>query len=140
MEFEQAKGFLRSNHRAVVNTIKPSGAVQSSIVVAGHHEDDLVFVAVRGRSAKVRNLRRNPRCTVTATAADWRQYVVVEGQATLFDYQNTDPEEMRVKLREMFMCCGDNEHPDWEEYDVAMKEQDAVIVLVSPDRVYGLLR
>ena len=47
---------------------------------------------------------------------------------------------MRVKLREMFMCCGDSEHSDWEEYDVAMKEQDAVIVLVAPDRVYGLLR
>ena len=139
MDFEQARPFLQNNHRAVVTTFQRNGAAQSSIVVAGAHEDNLVLVAVRGRSAKVRNLRRDPRCTVTATAADWRNYVVVEGQATLLDYHNTDPEEMRGKLREMFRACGDHEHPDWEEYDVAMREQDAVIVLVAPDRVYGRL-
>jgi preprotein translocase subunit Sss1 len=56
------------------------------------------------------------------------------------DYRNTDPEELRVKLREVFMVCGDHEHPDWEEYDRAMVQQDAVIVVVQPDRVYGLIR
>ena len=140
MDFEQARPFLENNHRAVVTTFQRNGAAQSSIVVAGAYEDNAVVVAVRGRSAKVRNLRRDPRCTVTTTAADWRNYVVVEGHATLLDYHNTDAEEMRVKLREMFRACGGGEHSDWEEYDVAMREQDAVIVLVAPDRVYGLLR
>ncbi len=140
MDFEQARPFLENNHRAVVTTFQRNGAAQSSIVVCGAYEDNLVVVSVRGRSAKVRNLRRDPRCTVTATAADWRNYVVVEGQATLLDYHNTGAEEMRVKLRDMFRACGGGEHSDWEEYDVAMREQDAVIVLVAPDRVYGLLR
>ena len=43
----------------------------------------------------------------------------------------------RVELREVFRACGDKDHPDWEEYDEAMVKQDAVIVLVKPDRVYG---
>ncbi len=140
MEFEDTKEFLRTNHRAVVTTFQRNGAAQSSIVVCGAYHDYMALVSVRGRSAKVRNLRRDPRCTVTATAADWRQYVVVEGTATLMDYRNTDPEEMRVKLREVFRVCGDQDHPDWEEYDRAMVEQDAVIVLVTPERVYGNLR
>ena len=38
------------------------------------------------------------------------------------------------------MACGDNEHPDWEEYDRAMVQQDAVIVRLTPERVYGLIR
>ena len=65
---------------------------------------------------------------------------MVEGTATLTDYHNTDSEVMRQKLRDAFMACGDNEHPDWEEYDRAMVAQDAVIVVVQPDRVYGLIR
>ncbi len=59
---------------------------------------------------------------------------------TLNDYQNTDAEEMRQMLRTAFMACGDNEHPDWEEYDRAMVQQDGVIVRLQPERVYGLIR
>ncbi len=140
MEFEQVRSFLENNHRAVVTTFQRNGAAQSSVVVSGAYQDYMALVSVRGTSAKVRNLRRDPRCTVLTTAADWRSYVVVEGQAKLLDYGNTDAEEMRVKLREVFRVCGDQDHSDWEEYDRAMKEQDGVIVLVTPERIYGLLR
>ena len=75
-----------------------------------------------------------------AVVRSGRPRAVVEGAATLTDYRNTDAEEMRVKLRAAFMACGDKEHPDWEEYDRAMVAQDAVIVVVQPERVYGLLR
>ena len=43
-------------------------------------------------------------------------------------------------LREVYMACSDTPHPNWEEYDEAMVKQDAVIVLVHPHKVYGLLR
>ena len=144
MEFSDVKGFFQSNHRGVITTFRPDGTAQTSIVVCGASPFDgdeaAIFVTVRGSSYKVRNLRRNSRCNVMAVADDWRQFAVVEGAATLTDYRNTDAEEMRVKLRAAFMACGDKEHPDWEEYDRAMVAQDAVIVVVQPERVYGLLR
>lgn len=140
MDFEQARHFLETNHRGVVTTFQRNGAAQASIVVCGAYQDYLALVSVRGSSAKVRNLRRDPRCTVVATAADWRNYVVVEGRAALMDYHNTDPEETRRKLREVYRACGDRDHPDWEEYDRAMRQQDAVVVLITPARIYGLLR
>ncbi len=140
MEFEQAKPFLANNHRAVVNTLRPSGDVQSSIVVCGAYQEFMAFVSVNGRSAKIRNLRRNPRCTVVATSADWRNYVVVEGEARLFDSTNTPAEELRQKLQEVFRVCGDGTHSDWDEYDRVMRQQAAVVVLVTTERVYGLLR
>lgn len=144
MEFSDVKGFFQSNHRGVITTFRPDGTAQTSIVVCGASPFDgdeaAIFVTVRGSSYKVRNLRRNSRCNVMAVADDWRQFAVVEGAATLTDYRNTDAEEMRVKLRAAFMACGDKEHPDWEEYDRAMVAQGAVIVVVQPERVYGLLR
>ena len=109
-------------------------------MVCGAYQGNAAFVIVRGTSIKVRNLRNDPRCTVMSVTENWRTCAVVEGQATLMDYRNTDPEKMRVELREVFRACGDKDHPDWEEYDQAMVEQDAVIVLVKPDRVYGKLQ
>ena len=137
MEFEDVKSHFENNHRGVITTFRTNGAGHSSIVVCGAYQGNAAFVIVRGNSAKTHNLRRDPRCTVMSVSDNWRTCTIVEGQATLMDYHNTDPEKMRVELREVFRACGDKDHPDWEEYDQAMVTQDAVIVLVKPDHVYG---
>ena len=140
MEFEDVRAHFENNHRGVITTFQANGSGHASIVVVGAYQGNAAFVIVRGNSAKTRNLRRDSRCTVMSVSDNWRTCAVVEGQATLMDYHNTDPEKMRVELREVFRACGDKEHPDWEEYDQAMVEQDAVIVLVNPERVYGKLQ
>ena len=140
MDFDDARPFLEAHHRGVIATRRPNGATHSSIVVVGAYKGNAAFVSVYPRSQKIRNLRRDPNCTVLGVTDDWREWVSVEGQATLIDYGNTDAEEMRVLLREVYMACSHTEHPDWEEYDQAMIDQEAVIVLVKPERVYGLLR
>jgi PPOX class probable F420-dependent enzyme len=140
MEFEDVRPFLQRHHRGVITTYQRNGAMHASIVVCGAYQGHAAFVIVRGNSVKVRNLRRDPRCTVLAVRDDWRGWVSVEGQAQLFDQRNTEAEQFRVMLRDLFRACGDKEHPDWEEYDRAMVAQDAVGVLVRPERVYGLLR
>ena len=140
MEFEDVRSHFENNHRGVITTLQANGAAQSSIVVCGSYQGNAAFVIVKGRSAKTRNLRKDARCTVMSVADNWRTCAIVEGQATLMDYRNTDPEKMRVELREVFRACGDKDHPDWEEYDQAMVKQDAVIVLVKPERVYGKMQ
>ena len=140
MEFEDVRSHFESNHRGVITTFQRNGTGHSSIVVCGAYQGNAAFVIVWGNSAKTRNLRRDARCTVMSVSDDWRTCAVVEGQATLMDYQNTDQEKMRVELREVYRACGDKDHSDWEEYDQAMVKQDAVIVLVKPERVYGKLR
>ncbi len=140
MKFEDVRAFMEQNHWGVVTTHQADGAAHSSIIVCGAYQGHAAFVAVRGKSHKVRNLRRDPRCTVLAVRRDWHCWVSVEGEAKLFDYTNTDPEEVRVLLREVYRACGDKDHPDWEEYDQAMRKQEGVVVLVPPERVYGQLR
>ncbi len=139
MDFEDIRPFLETNHRAVVQTIQPNGAVQASVVVCGAYQGYMALASVYPRSRKVRNLRRNPQCTVLAVTDDWRRYVVVEGPARLLAADNTDAEELRLTLRDIFRACSGQEHPDWEEYDRAMVAQEAVGILVTPERVYGKL-
>ena len=139
MEFEDIRSFLEGNHRAIVQTIRPNGAVHASAVVCGAHQGYMALASVYPRSQKVRNLRRNPQCTVLAITPDWRHYVVVEGKAELRGSFNTDAEELRQLLRDIFRACSGNEHPDWEEYDQAMVKQESVAILVTPEKVYGKL-
>ena len=140
MKFQDVVPFLATNHRGVISTKRPNGAMLSSIVVCGAYKGNAAFVSVYPKSQKVRNLRRNSDCTVLSVTEDWRCYAVIEGKAALFDYANTEADNMRVMLREVYMACSNAPHPNWEEFDEAMVRQDAVIVLVHPDRVYGLLR
>jgi PPOX class probable F420-dependent enzyme len=140
MEFEEVRPFLQRHHRGVITTYQPNGAAHASIVVCGAYQGHAAFVIVRGTSVKVRNLRRDPRCTVLAVTADWRGWVTVEGIAQLFDATNTEAEKLRQLLRDVYRACGDKDHPDWDEYDQAMRQQEAVVVLVRPERVYGLMR
>tara|TARA_B100000676_G_C18050647_1_gene830930 strand:+ start:853 stop:1275 length:423 start_codon:yes stop_codon:yes gene_type:complete len=140
MDFEDVSCFLESNHRGVITTNRPDGSSHSSIVVCGLYNQQPVFVSVYPKSQKIKNLRRDTRCTFLSVSPDWREWVTVEGKASLVGYDNTPHEEMRKLLRKVYMCCSDTEHPDWTEYDEAMVEQEAVIVTVTPEKVYGLLR
>lgn len=140
MEFEDVRPFLERHHWGIITTNQRNGATQASIVFCGAHQGHAAFVAVYGKSAKVRNLRRDPRCSVLAVTKDWKSWVTVEGEVELFDYSNTAAEKMRDMFRQVFRACGDYEHPDWDEYDRAMVQQEAVVVMVRPQRVYGLLR
>ena len=140
MKFEDALSFLTKNHRGVIGTKQPNGSIHSSIVVCGIYESMGAFVSVYPKSQKIKNLRRNPSCTILSVSDDWREYVTIEGEATLLDYNNTDPHILRPLLRNVYMACSETKHPDWDEYDQAMVDQKAVIVTVNPEKVYGLLR
>ena len=135
MRYEDARTYLSSNFDAVVNTIRKNGSIQASVVKAGAYEDGVVFVAI-GNSAKLRNLARDPRCTVTTVSTHWGSWCAVEGTVTIRDWENTDHEALRLELRKAFKACG-GDHSDWDEYDRVMKEDRRAIVVVKPDHVYG---
>ena len=137
MIFQDIATFLEKNHWGVIGTKQSNGATHSSVVVCGHFQGNAAFVSVYPKSQKVKNLRRDPSCTVLSVSKDWRNYVVIEGESTLYDYSNTDAEVLRVMLRDVYIACSDTPHPNWEEYDSAMVKQEAVVILVSPSKIYG---
>ena len=140
MNFEDARHFLEHNHRGVVTTNRSGGTAHSSIIVCGALQGQVAFASVHPNSVKVRNLRSDPRCTILAVTSDWRSFVTLEGEARLYDYNNTEFKEIQILFRDIFRASGDKDHPNWDEYDQAMRDQEAVAVLVLPKKVYGLLR
>ena len=112
-------------------------AAQTSIVTCGPYQGGVVFTT-EGHRAKLTNLRRDPKCTILVSKPDWSGYVVVEGNADIRWSDRTDPEELRLTLREVYRTCAGRDHPDWEDYDRAMVEQRRAAIIVRPQQVYGL--
>ena len=130
------KDFLEANHNAVCTTFRRNGAAQLSIVTSGLYGGGAAFTTTADR-AKHRNLARDPRCSLLVSHADWRPFLVLEGNATVLSQDNTPAEELRVAFRDVFRAAAGKEHPNWDEYDRVMVEDRRVIVIVTPEHVYG---
>ena len=79
MTAEERDLFARPNH-AVLGTIRPDGSPQVTPVWVDLRGDLVVVNSAMGR-AKVRNLERDARATVTVMdATDWYRWVSIEGR------------------------------------------------------------
>ena len=133
---ETQRQFLTENHNGAVTTFRRSGAAQVSIVTCGVYGEGVAFTTTADR-AKLRNLRRDPRCTILVGSDDWRRFVVLEGEARLISVDNATADEYRETLREVYRTSAGMEHPNWPEYDQAMIDDRRFAVLVMPEHVYG---
>ena len=133
---EHIRSFVAENHQAVLTTFRGSGAAQMSIITVGPYRNGVAFTTTAGRS-KLANLVRDPRCTLLVSKPDWWGYVVLEGTATVLSSTNTDTEELRIALRDVYRAAAAQDHPNWEEYDQAMRQDRRSAVIVVPEHIYG---
>ena len=130
------RDFLGRYHNGALTTFRSSGAAQMSIVTCGIYGDGVAFTTT-GDRAKLRNLRRNPRCTILVGTDDWRNFVVLEGAARLVGMDTAGPDEYRETLRQVYRTAAGREHPNWAEYDQAMRDDGRYAVIVTPTHAYG---
>ena len=95
---ETQRQFLSENHNGALTTFRRSGAAQMSVVTCGPYGAGVAFTTTADR-AKLRNLRRNPRCTILVGTNDWRNFLVLEGEAHLVGTDTASPDEYRETLR-----------------------------------------
>ena len=133
---ETWREFVAENRRGVLTTFRRDGAAQLSIITVGPYREGAAFTTTEER-AKLHNLRRNPRCSLLVAREDWSAYIVLQGAAQVFSAGNTDGEELRLLLQEVFRTAAGREHPNWAEYDRAMAEQRRSAIVVVPEHIYG---
>ena len=133
---DQARQFLSQTSRGVLTTFRRDGAAQMSVVSCGPYRDGVAFTTIADR-AKLINLHRNPKCSLLVSQDDWWGYLVLEGHAEILSPANTGAAELADILRDVYRTVSRVEHPDWEEYDQAMRDDRRSAVVVIPGRVYG---
>ena len=130
MNHDQALDFVRRNHRAVLATLKRDGRPQLSNVAYLLDDDGAIKISVTRDRAKTRNVRRDPRVSMTALGDDWYEYVVVEGTGRIVE------DEPVPLLRHVYRGVAGTEHPDWAEFDAAMVRDGRVVLVIAVDRLY----
>jgi PPOX class probable F420-dependent enzyme len=130
MNRADALDFVSKNHRAVLVTRKADEGLQTSPITVGVDGDGFAVISSRETAFKVRNLRRDPRATLCVFSdsffGDWIQ---IDGAADLISM----PDAMERLVDYYRRISG--EHPDWNEYRSAMKEQKRLIIRISIDKV-----
>jgi PPOX class probable F420-dependent enzyme len=126
MDTDEAKTFLRDNHRAVLVTHRRDGGLQTSPISVGVDGNGKAIISSRETAYKVRNLRRQPWATLCVmNDGFYGRWLRVEGPAEILSL----PDAMEPLVDYYRRLAG--EHPDWDEYRTAMTTQKRVLIRID---------
>jgi PPOX class probable F420-dependent enzyme len=78
-----ARRLIDSNTFAVLSTLNPDGAPQSSVIWVKRDDQGVIFSTIRGRQ-KTRNMERDPRVSLCIyDPEDAYKYVEIRGRVTM---------------------------------------------------------
>ena len=137
MALEELDGILAENNIAIATTFRRDGRPQQSLVTVGKYDGGLAFTTTTSR-AKARNLARDTRFALMLVRPGWRGYAVLDGDAEVRSADNTDAEQLRAELREVYRSAAGKEHPNWDEYDRVMRDEGRAVVLLRPGRLVSM--
>lgn len=125
---DQLLEFLRDRHHAILMTTKSDGGAQLSPVSMGVLPDGKVAISTYPDRAKAVNLRRRPEASVCVLSDDFDgPWVQIDGRAEVIDL----PDSVEPLVEYFRSISG--EHPDWDEYREAMRDQGKSLITITID-------
>ncbi len=129
MDIEQAREFVRSNHRAVLATFRRDGRPALSPVLADVDPEGYVVISTRETAMKTRHVERDPRVALCVlNPGFFGAWIQVEGTASILRL----PDAMEPLVGYYRRTAG--EHPDWADYRAAMARERRVLLRIAVDR------
>ena len=129
MEIAAALDYVRTNHQAVLYTRRADGSPQLSPITLDVDDAGQVVISSRETAYKVRNLRRDPRCSLCVFPDKWvGRWVQLDGTADLLSL----PDALEPLVAYYRGLRG--EHPDWDDYRAAMVREQRLLIRVTVER------
>jgi PPOX class probable F420-dependent enzyme len=129
MNVDEARAFLRDNHRGVLGTLRRDGLPQLSPVTVGLDAEGYAIISTREPAYKVRNLRRDPRASLCIfNDGFYGAWIQAEGVASILSL----PDAMEPLVDYYRGISG--EHPDWDDYRAAMRSQRRCLIRIRIER------
>lgn len=123
---DELEAFIRPRHNVILVTNRSDGRPQLSPVTGGLDQQGRLVVATYPQRAKVRNLRRDPQVAACVLSDDFGgAWVQVYGTAEVLDL----PEAVEPLVEYFRVIAG--EHPDWDEYRQAMRDQGKCLLRIT---------
>ncbi|MBE7163550.1 MAG: PPOX class F420-dependent oxidoreductase [Williamsia herbipolensis] len=131
VELNALLDFARPRHHMILVTRRRDGSPQLSPVTGGVDDGGRLVVSSYPERAKMHNLRRDPACSVLVLSEEFNgPWVQVDGTAEVLDMPSPEAEDGLVD----YFRCISGEHPDWDEYRQAMRDQGKSLIRVTPTR------
>ncbi|MCU7729305.1 PPOX class F420-dependent oxidoreductase [Actinoplanes sp. KI2] len=121
--------FLRPRHHAILMTTRADGRPQASPNTCGVDAEGRIVISTYPERAKAFNVRRNPAVSVLVLSDEFGgAWVQADGTAEVLDL----PEALEPLVEYFRVISG--EHPDWDEYRQAMRDQGKSLIRITIDR------
>lgn len=121
--------FVRPRHHMVLVTSRGDSRPQLSPVTGGVDGQGRIVISTYPERAKVANARRRPEVSVLVLSDDFGgAWLQVDGECEVLDL----PEALEPLVEYYRVIAG--EHPDWDEYRQAMREQGKSLLRITPTR------
>lgn len=121
--------FVRPRHHGILATTRRDGRPQMSPVTMGVDGTGRIVIASYPERVKSINARRNSTVSVCVLSDDFGgEWVQIDGWAEILDL----PEALEPLVDYYRVIAG--EHPDWDEYREAMRQQGKVLIRITIDR------
>ena len=129
VERDELLDFVRPRHHLVLITQRQDGSPQVSPVTGGVDEEGRIVISTYPERAKAANARRHPEVSVLVLSDDFGDaWVQVDGTCEVID-----PPDSVEPLVDYFRCIS-GEHPDWDEYRQAMRDQGKSLLRITATR------
>lgn len=129
MDIDEARAFVRENHRGILATFRTDGRPQMSPVTQAVDDEGFVVISTRQTAFKAKNLRRDPRASLCViNDRFFGQWLQIDGTAQIVEL----PEAMEGLVAYYRAAAG--EHADWDEYRAAMEKEQRVLVRIAIER------
>jgi PPOX class probable F420-dependent enzyme len=121
--------FVRPRHHMVLVTSRGDSRPQLSPVTGGVDGQGRIVISTYPERAKVANARRRPEVSVLVLSDDFGgAWLQVDGECEVLDL----PEALEPLVEYYRVIAG--EHPDWDEYRQAIREQGKSLLRITPTR------
>jgi PPOX class probable F420-dependent enzyme len=129
VELDEARDFIRANHRGVLANRRMGGGIQQTPVLVNVDGEGRAIISSRETAYKVRNLRRNLWAQVCVfNDRFFGAWLYVEGRAEIVSL----PEAMEPLIDYYERFPGEN--PDWDRYRRRMERERRVLIRITIER------
>jgi PPOX class probable F420-dependent enzyme len=129
VERDELLDFVRPRHRGILTTFRRDGLPQLSPVTMGVDGEGRVVISTYPERAKAHNLRRDVAASVLVLSDEFDgEWVQLDGAAEVIDL----PESVEPLVDYYRAISG--EHPDWDEYRQAMRDQGKSLIRITIER------
>jgi PPOX class probable F420-dependent enzyme len=129
VDLEGLLEFVRPRHQMVLITARKDGHPQASPVTGGVDDEGRIVISTYPERAKTTNARRQGEASVLVLSDSFNDaWVQLEGTCEVID-----PPESVEPLVDYYRSIA-GEHPDWDEYRQAMRDQGKSLLRITPTR------